>query len=159
MYVIEEGKANNVLLHSTVEEGSNKFSQTDQTQTKAVREMQQVLASPSNYDMENAIQNNVVRATPFTRRDVKIADVIHGCDVVALKGKLTKKQSKMLNPDEVCDVPEHILKNYSKVSLYIDVMYVNGIMFLVSVSKHIGLVQCICIRHKNCEKFLAKYCY
>ena len=33
-------------------------------------------------------------------------------------------------------------------------MHVNGLMFLMSVSKHIGLVQCICIRKKNCEKFL-----
>ena len=152
--MIEEGKENNVLLHSTVEEESNKFSQIDQTRAKVVREMQQVLASPSNYDLANAIENNVVRATPFTRRDVRIADIIHGRDVAALKGKSTKKQSKMPNPDEVRDVPEHIVKNYSKISLYIDVMHVNGIMFLVSVSKHIGLVQCICIRKKNREKFL-----
>ena len=67
-YVIEEGKENNVLLHSTVEEESNKFSQIDQTRVKAVREMQQVLESPSNYDMANAIENNVVGATPFARR-------------------------------------------------------------------------------------------
>ena len=29
MYVIEEGKENNVLMHSTVEEESNKLSQID----------------------------------------------------------------------------------------------------------------------------------
>ena len=46
------------------------------------------------------------------------------------------------------------MKNYSKVSLYIDVMHVNDIMFLMGVSKHIGLVQCVCIRKKNREKFL-----
>ena len=41
-YVIEEGKENNVLLHSTVEGEGDKFYQIDQTQAKAVREMQQV---------------------------------------------------------------------------------------------------------------------
>ena len=70
--------------------------------------MQQVLASPSNYDMANAIENNVVGATPYTRRDVRNADIIHGRDVAALKGKSTKKQSKMPNPDEIRDVPEQI---------------------------------------------------
>ena len=74
--------------------------------------------------------------------------------MAALEGKSTKKQSEMPNPDEIRDIPEHIAKNYSKVNLYIDVMHVNGIMFLISVSKHIGLVQCICIRKKNREKFL-----
>ena len=152
--MVGNGREHNVLLHSTVEEESSKFSQVDQSQAKAVREMQQVPASPSNYDMVNAIENNVVGATPFTRRDVRNADTIHGRDVAALKGKLTKKQSKMPNPDEIRDVPEHIAKNYLKVSLYIDVMHVNGLMFLMSVSKHIGLVQCICIRKKNREKFL-----
>ena len=49
----------------------------------------------------------------------------------------------------LCCVPQN-----TKDSLYIDVMHVNDIMFLVSVSKHIGLVQCICIRKKDREKFL-----
>ena len=112
------------------------------------------MVSPSNYDLANAIENNVVRATPFTRRDVRITDIIHGRDVAGIKGKTTKKPSKMTNTDEVRDVPQHIVKNYSKVSLYIDVMHVNGIIFLVDVSRHIDLVQCVCIRKKNREKFL-----
>ena len=67
MYVIEEGKENNALMHSIVEEESNKFYQIDQTRAKVIREMQQVLASQSNYDLANTIENNVVPATPFTR--------------------------------------------------------------------------------------------
>ena len=60
----------------------------------------------------------------------------------------------MPNPDKVRDVPSHTVKNYSKVIVYIDVIHVNGIMFLVGVSKHIGLIQCICIRKRTQEKFL-----
>ena len=116
--------------------------------------MQKVLVSPSNYDLANAIENNVVGATPFTRRDVRIANIIYGHVVAGMKGKTTKKPSKVPNPDEVRDVPQYIVKNYSRVSLCIDVMHVNGIIFLVVVSKHIGLVQCVCIRKKNREKFL-----
>lgn len=40
----------------------------------------------------------------------------------------------MPNIDKIRDVPTHTIKNYLKVSLYIDVMYVNGIMFLVGAS-------------------------
>ena len=63
-----------------------------------------------------------------------------GCDVAGLKGNTTKKPSKISNPDEVRDVPSHIVKNYLKVSLHIDVMHVNEIIFLVGVSKYIGLI-------------------
>ena len=138
-----------MLLHATVEDNEAGFSTIDRTRAKAVREMQEVLASPSDYDLANAIENNVVGATPFTRRDVRIASIIHGPDVAGMKGKSVKRPSKMPNPDEVRDIPQHIVKNYSKVSLYIDVMHVNGIMFLLGISMHIGLIQCVCIRKKN----------
>ena len=108
-----------------------------------------MLEFPSDYDLATAIENNVVGVTPFTRRDVRIANIIHGRHVAGMKGKTTKKPSKMSNPEEVRDVPQHIVENYSKVSLYIDVMHVNGIMFSVGVSRHIGFVQCVCIRKKN----------
>ena len=127
--------------------------------------MQQILASPSCYGLANAIENDVVGATSFTRRDVRIANIIHGRDVAGMKGKKTNKKSKMPNPDEVWDVPQHIVKNYWTVSLYIDVIHVIVIMFLVGYCRHIGLVQCVCIRKKNREKFLhviflmiRKYC-
>ena len=38
-YLIEEGTEHEVLIYSTVEGESDKFSQIDQNQTKAVREM------------------------------------------------------------------------------------------------------------------------
>lgn len=80
--------------------------------------------------------------------------VIHRCDVTILKRKTPKKPNKMPNPDEVRDIPSHIVKNYSKVSLYINVIHVNSIMFLVGVSSHIGLIQCVYIKKKNWKKFL-----
>ena len=49
--------------------------------------MQQVLASPSDYDLINAIENNVVESTFFTRRDVRNASIMQGHGVVGLKGK------------------------------------------------------------------------
>ena len=49
----------------------------------------------------------------------------------------------MTNSDNVRDIPSHIVKKYSKISLYIDVMHVNGIMFLVGASKYIGFIQCV----------------
>ena len=61
--------------------------------------MQEVLASQSDYDLANAIENNVtLGSTPFTRRDVRIATIIHDRDVAGTKGKTTKKPSKSLIP-------------------------------------------------------------
>ena len=57
-YVIDAERE--VVIYSTVEWEGNKFSTTNQTCTKAVRELQVVLASPSDYDLANAVENNVV---------------------------------------------------------------------------------------------------
>ena len=75
--------------------------------------MQQVLASPSDYDLAYAIENNVVGSTPFTRRDVRIANIVHCRDVAGIKEKTTKKPSKMPNPDEVRDVPQYITDQFA----------------------------------------------
>ena len=109
-----------------------------------MRHLQKDLGSPSDKDLANAVDNNIF-ATSLTRRDIRIARNILGPNVVALKGKTTKRKSKMPNSEDIEDLSSYIIEEYSDVSLYIDVMHVNGIMFLVSASKYIGLIQSVCI--------------
>ena len=72
-------------MHSTIEGEETKFSTIDQTCAKVVRELQEVLASSSDYNLVNTVENNAVGSTPFTRNDIRIATAIHGCDVAVLK--------------------------------------------------------------------------
>lgn len=143
-----------VLAYTTVEVEESKYSNINGICAKAVRELQEVLTSISNYDLASTIENNVVGPSPFNRRDIMITTAIHGRDVAALKGTTTKKPSKISNTDGIRDILSHIVKNCSNVNLYIYVMHISGIMFLVGASKHIDLIQCICIRKKNREEFL-----
>jgi hypothetical protein len=91
----------------------------------------------------------VIGNNPFTRRDIRIAKKIFGPDVPAMKGKAVKRKRKMPREDNISDIPPNIIKEYSKVNLSIDVMHVNGIKFLISHSKHIGLLQTYCVVRKN----------
>ena len=78
------------------------------------------------------MQLKIMLSAPFLLlgRTLKLTR-LYRRDVAALKGKTTKNPSKMFNPNEVRDILSHIVKNYYEVSLYIDIMYVNGIMVLV----------------------------
>ena len=96
-YVIKKGKENEVMIHPIVEAEIEKLSEINQTRAKAVREIQEVLASLTDYDLDNVIENNVFGKTSFTKRDVRIVNIIHGRDIGYLKGKTTKKPSKMPN--------------------------------------------------------------
>jgi hypothetical protein len=149
-----------VMAIQTVEYEQSKFSNIDRTRAEGVQKLQEVLACPSDYDLANAVEHNIIGNTPFTRRDVRIAKQIYGPDAAALKGKTVKQQSKMPMEDEMedeaNDVPSYTAKEYGDVHLSIDVMYVkgDGISFLISFSKYIGLIQSYCIRKNNKQKYL-----
>jgi hypothetical protein len=143
-----------VMAHQTVEGESAKYSNLDCRRAEKIRDLQEILACPSDFDLANAVENNVIGNNPFTRRDIRIAKQIYGPDVPAMKAKTVKSKSKMPREDEITDLPINIIKEYSDVHLSIDVMHVNGIKFLISYSKHIGLLQTYCVRKNNRETIL-----
>jgi hypothetical protein len=137
-----------------VKEESAHFSAINCRRASKVRELQEILACPSDIDLANAVEHNVIGNNPFTRRDIRIAKKIFGPDVSAMKGKTVKRKSKMPREDDISDIPSNITRDYSKVHLSIDVMHVNGIKFLISHSKHIGLLQIYCVRKNIREAIL-----
>jgi hypothetical protein len=132
----------------------SKFFNIYCTRAEGVQKLQEVLACPSDYDFANAVEHNIIGNTPFTRRDVHIAKQIYGPDDAALKGKTMKQQNKMPREDETNEVPSYIAKEYCDVHLSIDVMYVNGISFLISFSKRIGMIQSYRIWKNKKQKYL-----
>ncbi|OEU08351.1 hypothetical protein FRACYDRAFT_250146 [Fragilariopsis cylindrus CCMP1102] len=144
-----------VMAHQTVKGESAHFSAIDCRRAAKVRDLQEALACPSDFDLANAIEHNVIGNSPFTRRDVRIAKKIFGPDVPAMKGKTVKNKSIMPREDDVTDIPSFIMKEYSNVHLAIDIMHINGIKFLISYSKHIGLIQTYCVRKNNRDAILA----
>jgi hypothetical protein len=144
-----------IMAHQTMEGESAHFYTFDCRRSAKVRDLQEVLACPSDFDLANAIEHNVIGDNPFTKRDVRIARKIFGPDVPAMKGKTGKHKSKILRADDITDIPPNIIKEYTNVHLSTDVMYVNGIKFLISHSKHIGLLQTCCVRRNNREGMLS----
>jgi hypothetical protein len=108
MYCLDIGSDGNnkphVMAIQTVKDEQSKFSNIDCTWAEAIRKLQEVLACPSNFDLANAVEDNIIGNNPFTRRDVRIAKQIYGPDVAALKGKTVKQQSKMPREDEANDI-------------------------------------------------------
>jgi hypothetical protein len=118
-----------VMAHQTVKGESAHFSAIDCRRAAKVRDLQEALACPSDFDLANAIEHNVIGNNPFTRRDVRIANKRFGPDVPAMKGKTVKGKSKMPREDDISDIPSNIVEEYSDVHLSIDIMHVNGIKF------------------------------
>jgi hypothetical protein len=82
------------------------------------------------------VTSNQLPNCPVTRAGIAAADHIFGPDVGSLKGKTTRS-----NPPKVRDIivplPAKVLSCYWNITLCADVMFVNSIPMLVTVSRNL----------------------
>ena len=91
---------------------------------------------PHINDLKNIITINGVKNCPITVDDINLAKKIFGADIASLKGKL-KRQKPIPVVSEIIEIPKELLQRQKHVDLCFDIMYVNGLTFLTTVSKHI----------------------
>ena len=82
-------------------------------------------------------------------QDVETAEQIYGPDIAALKGKSVRR-----NPNQVIDdwieIPEELCEIYHNLVLCIDIMFVNGIPFLMTID--CTICYCSVVLLENCTK-------
>jgi hypothetical protein len=82
------------------------------------------------------LTNNLLPNCPVTPGDVTAANNIFGPDIGSLKGKTVRKPQKAVIESNT-PIPRDIYERYKMVTLCIDIMYVNNIPFLTSISRHL----------------------
>ena len=125
----------------TIAKSEDKFSDRDVQRARKLRHFQHVSGHPSNATLVYSIATNNIRNYPFDRRDVKLMMEIIGESKYALEGKRTRRQPEAVDT-EIMEVPPQILEYYKDVRLSFDVMHVNQIPFLVSISRNIHYGTC-----------------
>ena len=134
---VGEGTSENVEdAIETIAKSEDKFSTRDVLRARKLRHFQHVSGHPSNATLVYSIATNNIRNYPFDRRDIKLMMEIIGESKYALEGKRTRRQPEAVDT-EIMEVPPQILEYYKDVRLSFDVMHVNQIPFLVSISRNI----------------------
>lgn len=67
IYVFKEGCKLSTLIHAIVAGEEVELSNIDTTCAKVAYELQEVLVSPSDYGLNNTVENNIIGSTTFTR--------------------------------------------------------------------------------------------
>ena len=66
-----------------------------------------------------------------------------------------RKESRKPSEEEWSnDTPDHILKSYKNITLFVDLMFVNGFPFMISTGKHLGFIQCMCLQTVQDSKLI-----
>ena len=141
---VDDGSSPHVFL-TTVEGQSKSYSDLDVRRATLARDIQNRLMLPSDVDFARSLENGTIAECGINRRDIRIAKDIFGPNGHSLAGKTVQRKSKIARSDEVLDLPRSIVDRYTKVTMGIDVMHINGNKFLIAISEHIGYIQTIAI--------------
>jgi len=76
---------------------------------------------------------------PFTTDNIKHSDTLFGPDLATIRGKTVWHKPTRVVTDYV-DIPRALVDINKQVTLAVDVMFVNSVPFLVSVSRAINLI-------------------
>ena len=135
---------NTTLVVNTVKENRSNYTNNDYLRALRARELQITMGRPSTSTFLDLLRKNGIANCPVTPADVEAAEYIFGPDIGSLKGKTTRRGLPIVD-SPIIGVPGDVLKQYQRVMLCVDVMYVNKVAMLVSISRNIkfGTVEII----------------
>ena len=97
-----------------------------------------MIGAPTKWEYQALVRLNLLQDCPITNYDIVNAHKIFGPDLANIKGKTVRRRPEHVST-EIINIPQQILENQSNVTLSADVMFVNGVPFLVSSSRNINL--------------------
>jgi hypothetical protein len=118
----------------TVADKRDKYTARAYRQAVLARRIQNIIGRPSTRDYVKIVEGGMLQNCPVSRADVTAAEDIFGPNLGSLKGKTVRNKNDHV-PSLVADVPFDIIKTHRNVTLWFDIMFVNKIAFLVTVSR------------------------
>jgi hypothetical protein len=126
-----------ICLIQTIRERYEGFTRREIEDAKAAREAQAMIGGPPDREFQHLVRTNPM--LPITPLAVEHSNKLFGPDLAGVRGRTVRKRPEHVHI-EYMDIPRSIVDRYPAVVLAVDVMFVDGIPFLVSVSRAINLI-------------------
>ena len=110
-----------------------------QDRPERARALHHAIGHPSVRDFKHIIQTNQIKNCPVTMDDIKTWLNICGKDVCALKGKTTRPKPNAAVNDYV-EVPAELIEAHKGIELCADILYIDGVTFLTTISKNLHFI-------------------
>jgi hypothetical protein len=120
----------------TIKTNREGFTERDYEHAKRARKVLALVGYPSPKDFKHMVSSNMIKNCPVISTDVANANTIFGPDLATLKGKTVRITPPPVATDYV-QISKEIISLNRNVTLAIDIVFVNGLPFLVSISQKI----------------------
>ena len=124
------------LLIQTVRGNYEGFTKKEVRLAREARRGQGMIGSPSESDYKKMVSSNMIRNCDITSSDVSNARNMFGPHLEGVRGKTTRSK-----PDRVVEeyvaVPRDFITRNKMITIAADVFFVDGIAFLLTVSRKI----------------------
>jgi hypothetical protein len=101
--------------------------------------LQGMIGNPTKREFAGMVHENLITNCPVTVHDINNANSIFGPDLTNLIGKTTRTKPECVRV-EIVQIPQDFVQLHKYVTLVADVMFVNGLPFLVNSSRGSSLV-------------------
>jgi hypothetical protein len=121
---------------NTVQDNREGYTDRAYSAAKQARRSLGMVGYPSEKDFKHMVSSNMIHNCPVTPKDIIAANNIFGPNVASMKGKTVRTtQDPVLT--EYVDIPKDTVALNKEVTLTADVMFVDGLGFLVTSSRNI----------------------
>jgi hypothetical protein len=130
-------------LLQTIRGNMEGFPKQEVDKARAAREAQAMVGYPTDRNFLGMVRANMIPNCPITPTAGKNANVIFSPDLAGVRGTTVRIAPESMRTN-YAQIPQIILERYQLITLAVDVMFVNRVPFLVSVSRGLNLITAEC---------------
>jgi len=121
-----------------IKDSRKRFSKRDQVKANVVKRFQHVAGFPADFTLIYSVNTNSIKNNPITQRDIELSLEMLGPSRYIAQGKTTKTQPEGVdNTLRKIDIPRIIKQFFNNVVLSTNVMFLNDVPFLTTISEYI----------------------
>jgi hypothetical protein len=137
---LRELKAKAALsLVQTLQGNTVGFTKREAEEARKACEAQAMLGHPTNHSFLGMVCDGMISNCPVPANAVTNAHLIFGPDLAGERGRSMRRSPESVTTD-CMQIPQAILERHQFVTLAVDVMFVNGVPFLVSMARGLNFV-------------------
>jgi hypothetical protein len=134
-----ENATKEYVMINTVRGNLEHYTRQEIKKAQQARKLQGMIGNPTQRELAGMVRKKLIANCPVTVQDVHNTNRIFGPDLANLRGRTTRNQPEHVRVDYV-EIPQNLVNMHKYVTLVADVMFVNGLQFLVTFLREISLV-------------------